>query len=61
MNLTICRKNRDLILGPTTRSIPSSMWRGWRYKKHSRESGKWKGYFWTASKNRHQKISKKKL
>ena len=25
MNLTICRKNRDLILGSTTRSIPSGM------------------------------------
>jgi len=25
INLTICRKNRDLILGPTTRSIPSGM------------------------------------
>ena len=24
-NLTICRKNRDLILGPTTRSIPTGM------------------------------------
>jgi len=25
INLTICRKNHDLILGPTTRSIPSGM------------------------------------
>jgi len=25
INLTICRKNHDLILGPTTRSIPLGM------------------------------------